>query len=187
MAKSKVTKDLEKEIFNSLRKRGVFFCFEVTIGWYGKERVDMLSYDTKGVFRCYEIKSSVEDFRSKAKKTFLGHYNYYVMPQSVFDKVKDEIPSHIGVYVYGDCVKKPKKQEVDEKTVHLLKDSMLRSLYRYFEEIIQNDDDSLIKKKNRYIGHLKYERDKYYQQYWELKKKYEPVSQGKGKGKRRGK
>ena len=105
----------------------------------------------------------------------------------VFDKVKDEIPNHIGVYVYGDCVKKPKKQEVDEKTVHLLKDSMLRSLYRYFEEIIQNDDDSLIKKKNRYIGHLKYERDKYYQQYWELKKKYEPVSQGKGKGKRRGK
>lgn len=174
MAKSKITKDLEKEIFNSLRKRGVFFCFEVTIGWYGKERVDMLSYDTKGVFRCYEIKSSVEDFRSKAKKTFLGHYNYYVMPQEVYDKVKDEIPKEIGVYIHGVCVKKSKKQELDNDRINLLKDSMLRSLYRYFEEVTNNADETVIKQKDRYIGQLKRDRNNYRQMYWDMKKKYEP-------------
>ena len=41
MSKTSITKDLEKQLFQSLRKRGVFICFEVTIGWYGKERVDI--------------------------------------------------------------------------------------------------------------------------------------------------
>lgn len=51
---------------------------------------------------------------------------------------------------------------------------MLRSLYRYFEEVTNNKDESLIKRKDRYIGQLKRERDKYRSDYWEMKKKYEP-------------
>lgn len=174
MGKTKLTKQLEQIIFNRMRKRGVFCCFEVTIGWYGSERVDMLTYDTKGIFRCFEIKSSVSDFYSKAKKTFIGHYNYYVVPQEVYDKVKDDIPSEIGVYIDGVCIKRSKKLEVSEKTIHLLKDSMIRSLYRYFEEVVQNKDESLIKQKDRYISRLKYERDKYYQDCINLRRQYEP-------------
>ena len=52
----------------------------------------------KGDFYCYEIKSSVEDFRSKNGHNFIGDYNYYVMPSEVYQKVSAEIPFGVGVY-----------------------------------------------------------------------------------------
>lgn len=53
----------------------------------------------KGDFYCYEVKSSVEDFRSKNGHNFLGDYNYYVMTNEVFENVKGEIPFYVGVFV----------------------------------------------------------------------------------------
>ena len=53
----------------------------------------------KGDFYCYEVKSSVEDFHSDNGHNFLGDYNYYVMPEEVYEKVKNEIPYKVGVYV----------------------------------------------------------------------------------------
>lgn len=53
----------------------------------------------KGDFYCYEIKSSTEDFRSKNGHNFIGDYNYYVMPEDVYEKVKNEIPYYVGVLV----------------------------------------------------------------------------------------
>ena len=40
----------------------------------------------KGDFYCYEVKSSVEDFHSKNGHNFLGDYNYYVMPEEVYEQ-----------------------------------------------------------------------------------------------------
>lgn len=53
----------------------------------------------KGDFYCYEIKSSVEDFHSKNGHNFIGDYNYYVMPEDVYEKIKEEIPWGVGVFV----------------------------------------------------------------------------------------
>ena len=53
----------------------------------------------KGDFYCYEVKSSVEDFHSKNGHNFLGDYNYYVMPEEVYERIKKEIPYQVGVYV----------------------------------------------------------------------------------------
>ena len=53
----------------------------------------------KGDFYCYEIKSSVEDFHSKNGHNFFGDYNYYIMPEDVYEKVKNEIPYCVGVLV----------------------------------------------------------------------------------------
>lgn len=53
----------------------------------------------KGDFYCYEVKSSVEDFYSKNGHNFIGDFNYYVMPEDVYEKVKDEIPYKVGVLV----------------------------------------------------------------------------------------
>lgn len=53
----------------------------------------------KGDFYCYEVKSSVEDFHSKNGHNFIGDFNYYVMPEEVFEKVKNEIPYYVGVFV----------------------------------------------------------------------------------------
>lgn len=53
----------------------------------------------KGDFYCYEVKSSVEDFYSKNGHNFLGDYNYYIMLEDVYEKVKKEIPHKVGVYI----------------------------------------------------------------------------------------
>jgi hypothetical protein len=146
----------------------VFGCFEVTIGWFGKERVDYITYDTKGIWRCYEIKVSVPDFRSKSKTTFCGHYNYYVMPVELYEKVKNEIPSHVGVYVNGiTSVKRAKKQDlgVDEQ---VLKDSLIRSLSREVEKTFRSGDPSVIDYMNRQFNRVKRERDNYSKRYQEL-------------------
>lgn len=47
---------------------------------------------------CYEIKSCVEDFKSKNGHNFIGDFNYYVMPCDVYKKIIDYLPRFIGVY-----------------------------------------------------------------------------------------
>lgn len=137
---------------------GTFCCYEVTIGFNGKERVDYLTYDTKGIWRCYEIKVSKSDFYSKAKKTFVGHYNYFVLTRDLYNEVKSDIPSDIGVYVGQTCVKKPKKRSlgVSEK---ILKDSMIRSLYRDASKLRKLKNPSYIEQTETTIRNL--EREKY--------------------------
>lgn len=135
LSKTAETISLERAIWTATKKQSTFGCFEVTIGWFGKERVDYMTYDTKGVWRCYEIKVTKSDFRSKAHNTFCGHFNYYVMPAELFEAVKHDIPKHIGVYIrsgyrpFVKCVKKPQRQQLaaDEQ---VLKNSMIRSLSR---------------------------------------------------------
>lgn len=173
IAKTELTLQLEKDIYQETNKQGTFGCFEVTIGWWGDQRVDFMTYNTKGEFRCYEIKVSKADFHSKAKKTFIGHYNYYVMPESLYEEVKEEIPKHVGVYtqisekigqinyVNLHLVKKPRKQElkVDEK---ILLNSMIRSLSRENEKFIKTCDTSYINNLKNKIDQLKRESNKNY-------------------------
>ncbi len=167
IAKTELTLTLEREIWRATNKQGVFGCFEVTIGWFGNERVDYLTYDTKGTWRCYEIKISKTDFRSKAKNTFIGHYNYYVMPQELYEQVKNEIPKHIGVYINGVCRKNAKRQElgVDEQT---LKNSMIRSLCREVQKKFMSGEPWLIENHDRLISQYKKQTDEYQKKYWEL-------------------
>ena len=107
MAKTEATKILENRLHDTVIKRGTFGAFEVTIGWNGNERVDFLTYSSTGEFRCYEIKVSVSDFHSKNHNSFVGNYNYYVMPTELYKKVKDEIPDFVGVYVGQEFLNKP--------------------------------------------------------------------------------
>lgn len=170
MSKTELTLSLERDIYHAMAKQGVFRCFEVTIGWFGYERVDFMTYDTKGIFRCFEIKSSLADFNSKAKKTFCGHYNYYVLTPELFEKVKERIPLHIGVYVDGRCVKKPKKQEltVDHR---ILQDSMLRSLCRESDKAYLSGDIRVNANLKKRIRQLEKEREHAKQSYRSLQRK----------------
>lgn len=88
----------------------IYWAKEVTFDYATSKpvRVDFMKFKPvnntisgieKGDFYCYEVKSSVEDFRSKNGHNFLGDFNYYVMPTEVYEKVKKEIPYGIGVYV----------------------------------------------------------------------------------------
>lgn len=172
MAKTKETLELESQIYAATKKQGVFGCFEVTIGWFGNERVDYLTYDTKGTWRCYEIKSSKSDFYSKSKKTFCGHYNYFVMPKSVFEEVKEDIPPHVGVYLGNTSVKRAKRQDlgVDEQ---VLKDSMIRSMSREVEKSRKSKDISYVDSMNRLINYERKEKGRYRQQYYNLVREVE--------------
>lgn len=170
IGKTDLTKELERDIWEATSRKGLFGCFEVTIGFGGCERVDYITYDTKGIWRCYEVKISKSDFHSNAHNTFLGNFNYYVMTTDLYEEVKEEIPNHIGVYTGSRCVKKAKKQElgVDE---NILKNSMIRSLYREFEKQYKSSDDTLMDRKDRSISRLTRERNKWHNSYIELSNK----------------
>ena len=143
MAKTEETLKLEDEIYKATQNQGTFGCFEVTIGWFGHERVDYMTYNTKGDFRCYEIKVSTADFHSKAAVTFVGNYNYYVLTPELYEKVKDEIPKGIGVYVGGVCSRRAARRELAiEKQV--LFESMVRSLSREYQATRKSKDRKYI-------------------------------------------
>ena len=125
-----------------------------------RERCDYVTYDTKGIFRFYEIKISKSDFHSKAHNTFLGHFGYYVLTEELYQLVKDEIPKGIGVYVHGNLKVKAKKQELTIDS-DILKDSMIRSLCREFQKQYNSGDENIIAKLNRSVSRYKSERNKY--------------------------
>lgn len=173
--KTEDTKRLELAIWNATNKQGVFGCFEVTIGWFGKERVDYMTYDTKGDFRCYEVKVTKADFHSPCHNSFVGNLNYYVLPLALYEEVKDEIPDHIGVYVErAGCaysMKKAKRRKVDDPDT--LKDSMIRSLCREVTKQIQSGDPIRVERLRREISQVKRERDDFRRQYWDLRREVE--------------
>ena len=103
------------------------------------EIVDLLVWEkSKDIWKCYEIKSSIQDFNSGHHITFVGHYNYYIMTKELYEKVKNKIPSGVGVYIlvgsWLQSEKKAKKQKlsVDED---VLKYSLIKSLYRDKEKL----------------------------------------------------
>lgn len=167
MAKTAETLSLERDIYEATKKQGTFSCFEVTIGWYGKERVDYITYDTKGIWRCYEIKVSKADFYSKAKKTFIGHFNYYVLTKELYELVKQDIPPDIGVYAGRTLIKRPRKREllVDEQ---VLKNSLIRCLSRDADKLAKSENPDFVNHMNRMISHERREKERYREQYQNL-------------------
>ncbi|WP_352416365.1 hypothetical protein [Oscillibacter ruminantium] len=139
MGKTPETLRLEDAIWSATKNQGTFGCFEVTIGWFGKERVDYMTYNTKGEFRCYEIKVSVADFHSKAAITFVGDFNYYVLTRELYEKVKDEIPKGIGVYIGGLCERRATRQPLKADR-QVLFESMIRSLSREYQATRKSAD-----------------------------------------------
>jgi hypothetical protein len=143
------TKQLEHIAYKHLVKMGTYLCFEVMmpngcgLGYGNNERVDLLSYETGGIWRFYELKISKSDFHSKAKKTFLGNFNYFIMPNELYEEVKDEIPKEIGVYTayigtggmfWMTCVKKPIRQDLKidrDKLMFSLMQSLSRENQKY--------------------------------------------------------
>ena len=74
MAKTKETIAIEHALSDMCRKKRIYGCEEVTIGFpndgHGNEIVDFMSMDSKGILRCYEIKISLADLHSNAKKSW---------------------------------------------------------------------------------------------------------------------
>jgi len=129
-----------------------------------------MTYDTKGIWRCYEIKISKSDFNSKAHNTFVGNFNYYVITKELYEQIKDEIPKHIGVYIGDWCVKRSRRQDliVDEQ---ILKNSMIRSLSRETEKVIKSESLTVMQSLNKQIRNAKKDAEEYKNKYWDLARK----------------
>lgn len=118
--KSDNTLAAERYLYNLLLKGklNVYGCHEVTIGIEplkkGREIVDFLTYDSKNVFRAYEIKVTKEDLKSTAKLSFVGHYNYLVLTEELYEEVKDTnlIPFNVGLVVVGKGVIKNQAEKL---------------------------------------------------------------------------
>ncbi|HCT0501512.1 TPA: hypothetical protein K8016_000333, partial [Staphylococcus pseudintermedius] len=115
----------------------VYGCHEVTIGIEplkkGREIVDFLTYDSKNVFRAYEIKVTKEDLKSTAKLSFVGHYNYLVLTEELYEEVKDTnlIPFNVGLVVVGKgVIKKSGRKTLSMSDNIKLLESLMRSLNR---------------------------------------------------------
>lgn len=96
--KSELTKHIEYLLFKHTNKLGVYGCKEVKIGGTftkdyitpHEEYVDYMTIDSKGVITCYEIKTSKKDLFSNNRLSFHGHKNYIVMPEWLFNEVKNK-------------------------------------------------------------------------------------------------
>ena len=143
MAKSELTKQIELALWNSTNKMGIYKCCEVGIRgsnqYYGSGEgiVDFVTYDTKGIWKCYEIKVSKADFNSKCIHTFVGNYNYYVMTRELYEKVKNNISKGIGVFLLSDDTMYSVKKATCQKlgvSEEILKYSFMKSLSREFDK-----------------------------------------------------
>lgn len=93
-----------------------------------------MTMDSKGIIKCYELKVTLQDLKSDAKKSWYGHYNYLVVSRELYNKVSDwdeYIPNHIGIIVgeYLESRRKAHKCEVSTETEIMLKESMIRSMF----------------------------------------------------------
>lgn len=106
---TKILSKLAERLINQHNDQRVYWAKEVTFDFATDHsiRVDYMRFKPvnnsvsgieKGDVYCYEVKSSVADFKSKHGHNFIGDYNYYIMPHDVFLAVANEIPGYVGVY-----------------------------------------------------------------------------------------
>lgn len=153
-SRPQITKELSEATKNLICPSNdprIYWAQEVTFDYSTShsKRVDFMKFKPlnnsvsgieKGDFYCYEVKSSIEDFHSPNGHNFFGDYNYYVMPEDVFEQVKHEIPYNIGVYVPGEIhysggfyelksIKKAKRKDRERPVSEMLL-MMFRSMAR---------------------------------------------------------
>lgn len=140
--KTDETVKLENALMRMTQEKRSFGVPEVTIGWYGKKRVDFMETSTKGFVSCYEIKVTKSDFHSIHGHNFVGNFNYYVMPRKLWNEVKNEIPADIGVMVGEslEVVKRSKKKFLQTSEMSKLRMYLLRSMSREVKKNWQSSD-----------------------------------------------
>lgn len=156
------TKEIENIAYNYLWKKGWYGVFEVAIpraivNKYHRERVDFLTYETTGIYRAYEIKRNKADFYSGCAWSWIGNYNYFIMPCELYYEVKDDIPDGIGVWVVREynksmeCIKKPKRRELlcsSTDMMFAMMQSMSRE-YKKYRKILEKENKSKKKKSKK--------------------------------------
>lgn len=170
MAKRQETLELENALIEDTKEKRIYGCEEITIGFYnnghGNEVVDFMTMNSKGIIKCYEIKVTLQDLKSDAKKSWYGHYNYLVVTDELYDSINDWnefVPKYVGIISGSSLpiVKRAQKQIIDKDTEIMLKESLVRSMY--FKMIKYRNANNLENQKQltSKIRKLEKERDSY--------------------------
>lgn len=170
MAKRQEALDIEVALQKDTMIKRIYGCEEITIGFYnnghGNEIVDFMTMDSKGIIKCYEIKVTIQDFKSDAKKSWYGHYNYLVVGKELWNEHKDYIlentPKHIGILGSSlESYRKCKKQDISQEQSEMLKESMIRSMYYKMIKYYNASDLDEIKRLNSGIRKWKKDAENY--------------------------
>lgn len=162
MSRVKTTKALTDLIYKKVGGSANYTTREVSIiddDYVNHGRVDFVVYDQLKIWRFYEIKSCKEDFYSDAKWTFMGHYNYFILPYGLYEIVKDDIPPYVGVYEANSnlnsikSIKRARKQTLGIKEDVLL-NRFIVSLCRDADRYISIQDDSMNKQNKILRGEI---------------------------------
>jgi len=134
---------LEKALEERCVKKREYGSKEVTIGFkhggHGDEIVDFMTVDSDSVIRCYELKVTLQDLRSEAKKSWYGDYNYLVVSDALLARSPswgNYIPPYVGILA-GTSLKScrnAKKKVISEDVRQMCRDSLIRTLFWKMEE-----------------------------------------------------
>ena len=147
---AKLSSMLEKKI-NPHNDPRIYWAKEVTFDYSTDHavRVDYMRFVPvnnsisgieKGDCYCYEIKSSVKDFRSGHGLNFIGDYNYLVLPGIARALISLEIPLDVGIYIpEGNeltCIKKARRRDRTRPVSEILL-MMFRSANRDYRKAVK--------------------------------------------------
>lgn len=133
----------------------------------GREIADYITIDTKDVTRCYEIKVTMQDLKSKSKKSFYGHYNYLAVTEQLLQKIEKSgirlsdygVPDWAGIISFGTysftSVKKAVKQDISQEQLSILKTSIIRSMYWKMEKYRMQADGTALQKEKKETSRYK--------------------------------
>lgn len=129
--------------------------------------------DCNDIISCYEIKVAKEDLKSKAAKSWCGHYNYLVLSKVLYSKLLHEyndvdgikkeynIPKEVGIIMENDdhieSKSKASKIDVSSDMVDVLKTSLCRSLYFKMDKYSRITNSQTYKETDKEIKKLKRE------------------------------
>lgn len=155
------TKEIEEILYNHFWKKGWYGVFECAIPKclckkVRRERVDMITYETSGVWRTYEIKISKSDLHSDAALSWIGNYNYLVCTEDLIEDAQQMLPKDIGIYVvyesgkktWIELIKNPKRRALlcsHEDMLFALMQGLSRE-YKKYRKMKKKEENSL---KNR--------------------------------------
>lgn len=157
------TKEIESLLYNHLWRKGWYGVYECAIPKclcrkIRRERVDMLTYETTGIYRAYEIKISKQDLHSDAALSWIGNYNYLVCTDDLIEDVKEMLPKDIGIYAvyeqgkkkWVELIRNPKKRELlckHEDMMFALMQALSREYKKYRKQKEKEDKSSSRSKK----------------------------------------
>ena len=97
--------------------------------WDNTYYADVFEITKDGKIIIYEVKSSKADYRSDKKwRDYLQfcEYFYFAAPKEVIEIIREEVPKHVGLYIYNtridylECIRPARRHNkdlLDDKTI----------------------------------------------------------------------